>query len=70
VKCAFCGFQFEKGDALTSCKGCPMAGACHKLRCPNCGYENALGPDLSGIRKAWKRLFARKTKARVDGTTL
>jgi hypothetical protein len=65
VKCAFCGVSFEVSDSRTSCRGCPMSGACRKILCPNCGYEGAAGPDLNRLKDLWKRISRRQTGDRT-----
>jgi rubredoxin len=52
VKCSFCGYEFNKAEGRTSCRGCPMAGTCRKVSCPNCGYDTPLEPRLFKALKA------------------
>ncbi len=56
MKCALCGFEFEEKNNQ-ACKGCPIAGACHMIKCPNCGYEM---PAETGLIKALKALRSNK----------
>lgn len=63
MKCALCGHQFEETSARASCDGCPMSGACHMVRCPNCGYETPGEPGLIKALKGWrKRIDAARRK--------
>lgn len=39
LKCPLCGNEFGVEEAQKGCRGCPLSPLCHKLRCPNCGYE-------------------------------
>jgi DNA-directed RNA polymerase subunit RPC12/RpoP len=55
MKCALCGHQFEEKEAQTACAGCPVAGACHMIRCPNCGYDMPAEPKLVKVLQAWRR---------------
>ncbi len=58
MKCAFCGLEFEPGEAEQSCSGCPLTGNCGLIRCPRCGYE--MPPEaklitwLRGLKRARK----------------
>ena len=63
-KCALCGYEFSKDDGHTSCSGCPLAGACHMVKCPNCGYEVPVAPEMKRLKSLWKRVLGDKaTKA-------
>ncbi len=42
--CAFCDREFVEDAAQPVCRSCPLAGLCHMVRCPHCGYENPLPP--------------------------
>jgi Fe2+ transport system protein FeoA len=55
LSCPFCGFEFARQDTL--CRhGCPLAQACHLVRCPSCQYEFPERPK----RQSWLgRLFQR-----------
>lgn len=53
MKCSLCGMVYAEKDADRSCRGCPMAGSCAMLRCPNCGYET---PRESGLEKAIRKI--------------
>ena len=55
MKCSLCGYQFDEESSEAACKGCPLAGACHMVRCPNCGYEMPVEPKLVKAFKAWRR---------------
>jgi rubredoxin len=55
VKCPLCGYSFEEDRAKDACGGCPMAGNCHMLRCPNCGYDIPKEPKLVKAFKAWRK---------------
>ncbi len=57
MKCSRCGLVYAEKDAEQSCRGCPMAGSCAMLRCPNCGYET---PRESGLEKAIKKIVEKK----------
>jgi hypothetical protein len=49
-----CGCQFREEEAKAACKGCPLGGGCHMMRCPNCNYEIPEEPKLIKALKAWK----------------
>jgi Fe2+ transport system protein FeoA len=55
VQCPLCSFEFlPVGDACHT--GCPLAGHCHMICCPNCGYQmvDATRSRLAGwLRKLW-----------------
>jgi len=55
MKCPLCGYEFQEADAEASCQGCPMAGGCHMVKCPNCGYDVLKEPKLIKALKAWRR---------------
>ncbi|MEE9399570.1 MAG: hypothetical protein V3V23_04810 [Dehalococcoidales bacterium] len=55
MKCPLCGNQFQEKEAQAACTGCPLAGACHMVRCPNCGYDIPGEPKLIKAFKAWRR---------------
>ena len=55
MKCPLCGYQFREENGKAVCKGCPLAGACHMVRCPNCGYDVPTEPKLIKVLKAWRR---------------
>ncbi len=55
MKCPFCGHCFREEEAKNGCRGCPLAGACGMLRCPNCGYDVPVEPGLIKAFKAWRR---------------
>lgn len=38
LTCPFCGFEFERDDALCH-HGCPLGAMCNLARCPACDYE-------------------------------
>ena len=54
MKCPLCGNEFREEEGKATCKGCPLGGACHMLRCPNCNYEIPEEPKLIKAIKAWK----------------
>ncbi len=56
MKCALCGHEFEEKSA-GACNGCPMSGACHMVRCPNCGYDTPAEPRLVKALKGWRKRF-------------
>lgn len=55
IQCPLCSFEFlPVGDACHT--GCPLAGHCHMICCPNCGYQmvDATRSRLAGwVRKLW-----------------
>lgn len=55
IQCPLCSFLFlPVGDACHT--GCPLAGHCHTICCPNCGYQmvDATRSRLAGwLRKLW-----------------
>jgi rubredoxin len=55
MKCPFCGYEFREEDGKGACKGCPLAGACHMVKCPNCGYDVPMEPKVVKAFKAWRR---------------
>ena len=55
MKCPLCGFKFQEEDGRVACRGCPLAGGCHMLKCPNCGYDVPIEPRLIKALKAWRR---------------
>jgi hypothetical protein len=55
MKCPLCGCEFKEGEGLAACQGCPLAGACNMIRCPNCGYDIPKEPRLIRALKAWRR---------------
>ena len=57
MRCSFCGHEFDASDAQASCGSCPMAGGCHLVRCPRCGYE--MPPEAKLVR------WLRELRARV-----
>lgn len=54
MKCPLCGFEFREEDCKDTCRGCPMSGACHMMKCPNCNYEIPAEPKLVKVLRAWK----------------
>jgi Fe2+ transport system protein FeoA/rubredoxin len=57
MKCALCGYEFSEHEGQTDCQGCPLAGLCSMVRCPNCGYDNPRGSKLGGvIHRLWHRV--------------
>ncbi len=55
MKCPLCGREFREEDSRTACKGCLLAGACHMVRCPNCGYDMPAEPRIIKALRAWRR---------------
>ena len=55
MKCPLCGNEFREEESKAACQGCPLAGACHMVRCPNCGYDMPPEPKLPKVFKAWRR---------------
>ncbi|MFQ6122213.1 MAG: hypothetical protein ACE5LA_04045 [Dehalococcoidales bacterium] len=55
MKCPLCGYQFQEENGEAACKGCPLAGACHMVRCPNCGYDMPVEPQSVKTFKAWRK---------------
>ncbi len=55
MRCGFCGHEFDQAEAQVACRACPLAGGCHLLRCPRCGYENP--PEAKLV--AWLRRLRR-----------
>lgn len=62
MQCPLCSFEFlPVGDACHA--GCPLAGHCHMICCPNCGYQmlDTAQSRLAGwLRKLWPQ--AAKTR--------
>ena len=61
MKCSLCSYQFQEEGVKAACEGCPLAGTCRMVRCPNCGYDMPIEPKLVRAFKAWRR--------RENGTT-
>ncbi len=55
MKCPLCGCQFREEDGKDTCQGCLLAGACHMVKCPNCGYEVPIEPGIIKAFKAWRK---------------
>ncbi len=55
MKCPLCGYQFMEQEGETHCPGCPLAGACHRVKCPDCGYDVPVEPKLIKVLKSWRR---------------
>ena len=60
MRCSFCGYEFDVSEAQASCESCPMAGGCHLVRCPRCGYE--MPPEAKLVR--WLRELRASVRAR------
>ncbi len=60
MKCPLCGHQFREEDGQAACRGCLLAGSCHMVKCPNCGYDIPKETKLIKALKAWRQ--------RSDGT--
>jgi len=68
MKCAFCGLVFDKEASQACCRGCPMSGGgCRMVRCPNCGYETPVAPEMKRIKSLVRRLFRRGTEKAASG---
>ena len=61
IKCIFCGYEFEKQEAVLACKNCFMSKTCKKTKCPNCGYE--IIPEPKWFSKVFKRRKCNGTKS-------
>ena len=59
MRCGFCGYEFDPTSAGAVCGGCPLAGNCHLVRCPRCGYEMPPEAKLVG----WLRRLRRRGRA-------
>lgn len=70
MRCALCGYEYDGADGSATCRGCPMAGACHMVRCPNCGYEVPLAPEMKRAKSLLKGLFGRRTTTRQPRSDL
>ena len=55
MKCALCGHEFDEEQSGSSCKGCPLSGACNMVRCPNCGYEVPRETSFRDMLKTWRK---------------
>lgn len=55
MKCTLCGYEFDEQDGENACNGCPLAGSCKMVRCPNCGYDVILEPKLIKTYKKWRK---------------
>ena len=55
MKCPLCGCRFQEQDSQAACAGCPLTGTCHRVRCPNCGYDMPVEPKLVKALRAWIR---------------
>ncbi len=60
MKCGFCGYEFDAGDAVIACQGCPLHRGCHLIRCPRCNYEM---PPESRVA-AWLRGLGRRKQGK------
>lgn len=60
MNCSLCGYQFDR-NALACHAGCPLAGGCHIICCPNCGYQ-VVDESRSGTIKLLQRLKERMTR--------
>lgn len=56
--CPFCNLEYDPADAPAACGHCALAGSCHMVRCPRCGYEM---PAESRLSK-WLRSFTERRK--------
>ena len=55
VTCGFCGRDFVEDPGQPACQACPLANACHFVRCPHCGYDNPAKPSWLDRIGAWMR---------------
>jgi rubredoxin len=55
MKCTLCGYRFREEEGKAACRGCPLAAACNKVKCPNCGFDVPVEPGLVKLFKAWRR---------------
>ena len=44
IVCGLCAHEFREDLGQPVCRACPLAGLCHQVRCPHCGYENPVPP--------------------------
>jgi len=51
LTCGLCGHRFLASESAGACASCGMAGGCHKVRCPRCGYEMAPPARLPRVLK-------------------
>jgi hypothetical protein len=51
--CGFCGRTFMPDEGQPTCASCPLSGRCSLLRCPHCGYENAIEPEWLLRVRGW-----------------
>ena len=65
IHCPLCSFEFlPAGDACHT--GCPLAGNCHIICCPNCGYQmvdTTRSRLVSWLRKLWPQRDQEPTEA-------
>ncbi len=70
MRCDLCGLEFDQSEAGVACASCPMAGSCHLVRCPRCGYE--MPPEarlvswLRGLRRGGQEARALATQSPAD----
>lgn len=55
MRCSLCGYEFVEEEATQSCRGCPFAGSCMLVRCPNCGYETPVESTLHRLYRKWRK---------------
>lgn len=61
MTCGFCGLVFDASAAEVACVGCPLAGGCHLVRCPRCGYEMPPeSPVVNWVRRQVNRVRRQK----------
>ncbi len=67
MRCDFCGYTFSADAAEIACSACPLAGNCHLVRCPRCGYE--MPPEAKLV--TWlKRIWSKQTGQETATDTL
>ena len=57
MKCPLCSFEFEPSGAACT-PACPLAGACHFVCCPQCGYrlvDADQAQSVQWLKKLWSR---------------
>lgn len=58
--CPLCGERFDP-DGSSCPSGCPLAGRCKVICCPNCGYEFVEeSAVVSGLGRLWKTIRRKK----------
>lgn len=66
MKCALCGYEFGGDEGQTNCPGCPLAGLCSMVRCPNCGYDNPRGSKVgNAIHRMWHGVVGGESRGNI-----